>query len=232
MYKRILLKLSGEAMMGDLPYGISHEACFEWAQSIKELVDQGIQVALVIGAGNIFRGLQGEKMGFQRTPADHMGMLSTIINGLAFEQALIKVGVKSVIMSAVDCHPIAEPYNWQKALYLMDQGRVMLFVGGTGSPYFTTDTAAALRASQMSADILMKGTKVNGVFSKDPVLYPDAERYESISYDEVLAKNLGVMDATSIALCRSNKLPILVFNMKTKNLLEALQNKDIATIVH
>lgn len=232
-YKRILLKLSGEALMGKEPYGISQEACLQISEGIKDLVDQGMQIGIVIGAGNIFRGLKGDKLGIKRTPADQMGMLATIMNGIALGQSLEAVGVENIIMSAIDCQSIAEPYSWRGALHHLAHNRVVIFVGGTGSPYFTTDTAAALRASEIQAEILLKATKVDGIYSKDPLKYPDAIRYETLSYSEVLAQKLDVMDATAIALCMSNQIPIFVFNMwATKKLSEALQNKNLGTLVH
>jgi len=218
--------------MGDQPYGLSHEACLEWAQGIKELVDSGVQTAVVIGAGNIFRGIQGEKLGLARTPADHMGMLATVMNGIALEQAILKVGGHAMLMSAIDCHPIAAPYHWQTALHHLEKKCALIFVGGTGSPYFTTDTAAALRASEIGADVLLKATKVDGVYSKDPILYPDAVRYETLTYSEALSQKLNVMDATAFALCMANNIPIRVFNMKTKKLKDVLQNKNLGTLVH
>ncbi|MDB6081490.1 MAG: pyrH [Chlamydiia bacterium] len=230
-YKRILLKLSGEALMGKDPFGISQEACMQMAQEIQELVDQGVEVAIVIGAGNIFRGIQGSTLNIPRTPADHMGMLGTIINGIAFGQALEKCGVANCIMSAIDCYPIAEPYNWQKALAHLEHGCVTIFVGGTGSPYFTTDTAAALRASEIEADIVIKATKVDGIYSKDPMKYPDAIRYKKLTFSEVLAQKLEVMDATSIALCMTNHIPILVFNMQKDKLSAVLENTNLGTLV-
>lgn len=201
------------------------------AQKIKGLIDRGIQVALVIGAGNIFRGIQGGKLEIRRTPADQMGMLATIMNGIAFGEMLEKCGAPTCIMSSINCYPIAEPYHWQSALKNLSQGKVVIFVGGTASPYFTTDTAAALRASEIEADILLKATKVDGVYSKDPKKYPDAIRYETLTYTEVLAQKLEVMDATSIALCMSNQIPILVFDMQKDTLFSVLENTKLGTLV-
>lgn len=232
-YHRILLKLSGEALMGQGSYGIRADACSTIAQGIKDLVDNHIQVGVVIGGGNIFRGIEGGKLGIARTPADHMGMLATIINAIAMQQALEMLGIEAVVMSAIACQPIADPYNFKQAIHHLEKNRVVLFAGGTGSPYFTTDTAAALRACEIQAQILLKATKVNGVYSKDPMLFNDAVRYEKLSYAEVLAQKLNVMDATAVALCMSSQIPILVFNMwATPKLSEVLVNPNLGTLVH
>ena len=195
--------------MGSGPYGIRADACNTIAFGIKDLVDNHTQVGVVVGGGNIFRGIEGNKLGIARTPADHMGMLATIINAIALQQALERLGVESVVMSAINCQPICDSYNYKLAIHHLEKNRVVIFAGGTGSPYFTTDTAAALRASEIQAQLLLKATKVNGVYSKDPLLFPDAVRYEKLSYAEVLAQNLNVMDATAVALCMSNQIPIL-----------------------
>jgi uridylate kinase len=229
---RVLLKLSGEALQGSSQHGIAHEATISWAEGIKKLIEKNIEVAVVLGAGNIFRGQEGESVGMARIPADHMGLLATIINGIALEQALIAIGLTPILMSAINCHPIAEPFHWQRALHHLGQKHVLIFVGGTGSPYFTTDTAAALRASEIGAELLLKATKVDGVYTKDPLKFPDAKRYDEISYTEVLQQKLNVMDATSIALCMSNKIPILVFDMRAKDLFEVIQNQKKGTLVH
>ncbi len=211
---------------------IAAEPILQIVGGIQDLVQHGVEVGIVIGGGNIFRGIRGEKLAIQRTPADQMGMLATIINGIALSQALEQCGVHNVIMSAIDCHPIAEPYQWQKALEYIEQKKVVIFVGGTGSPYFTTDTAAALRASEIHAEALLKATKVNGVYSQDPLKFPDAIRYTQISYREVLAQKLDVMDATAIALAMSNRIPILVFDMwATKKFSDVLHDTSLATIV-
>lgn len=212
-YKRVLLKLSGESLMGDQDFGISDTACQKTAAAIKEIRSAGLEVAIVIGGGNIFRGITLSESGLERTPADHMGMLATLINGIALKQALDKIGCAAKVMSAIACPKVAEPYNWTHALECLDCGEVLIFVGGTGNPYFTTDTAAAMRASEIHADIFLKATKVDGVYDKDPVKHSDAIKYDALSYSQVLAENLGVMDATSVALCRANHIPILVFNM-------------------
>lgn len=211
--KRILLKLSGETLMGAEPFGINHEACQAIAKPLKEMQDQGLQVGIVIGGGNIFRGINLKSMGLERTPADLMGMLSTLINGIALQQALNSMGCKAKIMTALDCPKVAESYHWHKAIEYLSNGYLLIFVGGTGNPYFTTDTAAALRASEIHADIFLKATKVDGIYNKDPKKFPDATKYETMNYSQILAEKLEVMDATAIALCRSNHIPILVFNM-------------------
>lgn len=223
-YRRILIKLSGEALMGSKHHGIDYDAVDSWAKRIKELIDHGVEVACVIGAGNIFRGLEGEKYGLERTPADHMGMLGTIINGIALQQGLRKAGLHAALMSAIDCRPIAEPYHWDSALEHLENKQPVIFVGGTGSPYFTTDTAASLRACEIGADVLVKATKVDGVYSKDPIKHKDAIRYDKITYSEVLQQKLGVCDATAVALLMESKIPILVCNMHAPSMVEVLKN--------
>jgi uridylate kinase len=233
-YKRLLFKLSGELLRGSQPFGIHHEACLEIAKCIKALKESGLEICLVIGGGNIFRGINLKKEGFQRTPADQMGMLATLMNGLALQQALEAIHCPSKVLSALECPRVAETYTWNKALEYLSQAQVMIFVGGTGNPYFTTDTAAALRASEIHADILLKATKVDGVYDKDPLKHSDAKKYTSISYTQFLAEKLEVMDATSVALCRSNKIPILVFNMQLLGqgkILELLKTRDHGTLI-
>lgn len=218
--------------MGKEAYGISADACIQIAQGVKSLVDLGIEIGIVIGGGNIFRGIQGAKLGIPRASADQMGMLATLINGIAFSEALKEFGVDCVVMSAISCIPIVEAFEWQKATLLLKQKKTLLFVGGTGSPYFTTDTAAALRAAEIQADALLKATKVDGIYSKDPLKYPDAVRYETLRYEDALAQKLNVMDATSIALCMENRIPIIVFNMQTiGTLAKVLQDKNLRTLV-
>ncbi len=232
-YHRILLKLSGEALMGQSPYGIRSEATSNIANGIKDLVEANIQVGVVVGGGNIFRGIEGENLGIGRTPSDHMGMLATIINAIALQQALENIGVDAVVLSAINCQPICDSYNFKQAIHHLEKNRVVLFAGGTGSPYFTTDTAAALRASEIQAEILLKATKVNGVYSQDPMKYKDAVRYEKLTYADVLSQKLKVMDATAVALCMSNQIPILVFNMwATPRFSEVLTNTNLGTLVH
>jgi uridylate kinase len=213
-FRRILLKLSGETLMGSQPFGIYQEACLQVANYLSFFYHAGIQLGVVIGGGNIFRGMDLRMTGMPRTPADHMGMLATLLNGLALQEALMLREVPVCLMSALECPKVAEPYNWTKALQYLEEGSIVIFVGGTGNPYFTTDTAAALRASEIDADVLLKATKVDGIYNKDPLKYPDAVKYDTISYSQILAEKLQVMDATAIALCRSSQIPILVFNMR------------------
>lgn len=214
LMKRVLLKLSGELLLGDQSFGIDPNACHQLAQNLKSIHTSGLQIALVIGGGNMFRGAQLKALGMERTPADQIGMLATLINGTALQQALIKIGCPAKVLTALDCPKVAESYHWGRALEYLESGQILIFVGGTGNPYFTTDTAAAMRASEIHADILLKATKVDGVYSKDPHKFPDAQRYDTISYQQFLAEKLEVMDATAIALCMSNKIPILVFHMQ------------------
>lgn len=195
-------------------FGVSHEGCQEIAQAIKEMRGGGLEVGIVIGGGNIFRGVDLKEIGMERTPADQIGMLATLINGISLQQALKAIHCDALVMSALECPRIAESYNWHKAMEALASGKVVIFVGGTGNPYFTTDTAAALRASEIHADILLKATKVDGIYNKDPLKYSDAVKYDRMNYSQVLAEKLEVMDATAIALCMNNKIPILVFNMK------------------
>ncbi len=231
-YKRILLKLSGEALMGDQKFGIDLEACHRIAENIKELIQLGIQVGVVIGGGNIFRGLKATKNGMERTPADHIGMLSTLINGIALQQSFEKIKCESRIMSAITCDVMAEAYSWKDALKYLDKGIVLIFVGGTGNPYFTTDSAAALRALEIHAEVLLKATKVDGVYDKDPLKYPDAKKFDRVTYTEILNHQLEVMDATAIALCRENRIPIRVFNIFPKGALyAAIFDDSIGTLV-
>lgn len=212
-YKRVLLKLSGELLLGNQPFGISYEACRSVALVLKEMRDAGLEVAVVIGGGNIFRGISLKASGIARTPADQMGMLATMMNGVALQQALTSINCKARVMSALECPAVVDSYNWNKALEFLGQGEVIVFVGGTGNPYFTTDSAAALRAGEIHADVLLKATKVDGIYDKDPLKHVDAVKYDRISYSQVLAEKLEVMDATAIALCRNNRIPIFVFNM-------------------
>jgi uridylate kinase len=214
IYQRVLLKLSGETLMGDQPFGIVQEACMQVANYLSLFQRAGIQLGVVIGGGNIFRGVDLRLTGMPRTPADHMGMLATLLNGIAIQQALMLQGMPVCVMSALECPKVAEIYNWKKALQHLEAGSIVIFVGGTGNPYFTTDTAAALRASEIGADVLLKATKVDGIYNRDPLKYPDAVKYETITYSQVLAEKLQVIDATAIALCRSSQIPIFVFNMR------------------
>jgi uridylate kinase len=212
-YHRVLLKLSGEAMMGSQKFGLDYEACQSIAASLKEVIDLGVKIAIVVGGGNIFRGVQAKAFGFERTPADQIGMVATIINGLALQQTLKAIGLDAHVMSAVTCSGIVENYHWLKAQTLFDKGGIPIFVGGTGNPYFTTDTAASLRASEIHADVLMKATKVEGIFDKDPLKHTDAKQLRHVTYSQALSNKLNVMDATALAMCRENKIPIYVFNI-------------------
>lgn len=233
-FKRVLIKLSGEILMGSQKFGLQQEACREVALALQEMRAAGLEVAVVIGGGNIFRGIHLNTIGMERTPADHMGMLSTLINGLALQQALAYVGCPAKVMSALECPKVADAYNWGRALEYINSGHVLIFVGGTGNPYFTTDTAAALRASEIHADILLKATKVDGIYNKDPIKHADAVKYDRMTYTQILTEKLEVMDATSIALCRSNKIPVFVFNMKglgEGKILEVLTHQNQGTLV-
>lgn len=226
--KRVLLKLSGETLLDKHSFGIDHDACLKVARYLQKIQQLGVELGVVIGGGNIFRGVDLNEIGIARAPADYMGMLATLINGTALQQTLLGLGSKACLMSALECPKVAESYTWTKALSYLQDGNVVIFVGGTGNPYFTTDTAAALRASEIQANILLKATKVDGVYNKDPLKFPDAVKYDKISYSQFLAEKLKVMDATSVALCRSNQIPIFVFNMQRllednlKNLLSDL----------
>ena len=212
-YNRILLKLSGEALLGKNSYGIDNDRLVVFAEEIKQIYDQGVEIAIVIGGGNIFRGLTGSEDGIDRVQADYMGMLATVINGLALQNALENMNIPTRLQSAIKMESIAEPFIKRKATRHLEKGRVVIFAAGTGNPYFTTDTAATLRASEMACDAIFKGTKVNGVYDKDPVEHTDAKRFDHISYDQVLSQHLKVMDASAIALARDNKLPIIVFSL-------------------
>jgi len=213
-YPRALIKLSGEILMGNHRFGIDQEACLQVAKELALIHRAGVQLGVVIGGGNIFRGIDLKLTGMSRTPADHMGMLATLLNGVALQQALMLCGVSVCLMSALECPKVAEPYHWTNALQRLKEGCIVLFVGGTGNPYFTTDTAAALRACEIGADIFLKATKVDGIYSRDPLKFLDAVKYNTLSYSQVLAQKLQVMDATAIALCRNSQVPIFVFNMR------------------
>ncbi len=232
MYKRILLKLSGESLMGDQEFGIDATVLKSFAEDVAEIYHSGIQVGIVLGGGNIFRGSQAATQGIDKVSGDYMGMLATVINSIAFQNALEERGVPTRLQTAIQMHQIAEPFIRRRAIRHLEKNRVVLFGAGTGNPYFTTDTAAVLRAIEIEADVVIKGTRVDGVYDSDPEKNPNAVRYEKITYQEVLAKELKVMDATAIALCNDNKLPILVFNMNEKgNLRKLMNNQSIATIV-
>ena len=231
-FRRILLKLSGEVLAGEQGFGIDPKKATELAKEVKSIYDMGVSIGLIIGAGNIFRGLQAATKGMDRVTGDYLGMLATIMNAISLQDALEKVGVETRTLSAITVSKIAEPYIRRRALRHMEKGRVVIIAGGTGNPYFTTDTAAALRATELHAEVVIKGTKVDGVYDKDPVVNSDAKRYKSISFNEVLSKNLRVMDLTAITLCKENALPIRVFNINNKGDLKRLLNgEDIGTTV-
>ncbi|MBZ0242061.1 MAG: UMP kinase [Bacteroidales bacterium] len=231
-YKRVLLKLSGEALMGEQHFGIDPQRLRIYAEEIKEAAKAGVQVAVVIGGGNIFRGLQGASQGMDRVKGDYMGMLATVINSIALQSALESLDVKAALLSGVSIDRVADSMSGPKAKQLLETGHVVIIGGGTGNPFFTTDTAAALRAVEIEADILLKGTRVDGIYTADPEKVPDAVKYETITYDEAYSKQLKVMDLTAFALCSENKLPILVFDMnKSGNLQAVLRGDTIGTIV-
>ena len=231
-YKRILLKLSGEALMGSCQYGIDPQRLSEYANEIKEAVAQGIQVAIVIGGGNIFRGVAGASNGMDRVQGDHMGMLATVINGLALQSALENNDVATRLQSAIKINEVAEPFIRRRALRHLEKGRVVIFGGGTGNPYFTTDSAAVLRAIEIEADVILKGTRVDGIYSSDPEKDASASKYNDISFDDVLKKGLKVMDTTAFTLSQENELPIIVFDMNKKgNLKKIISGEPIGTTV-
>tara|TARA_R110001583_G_scaffold83631_5_gene220736 strand:- start:23748 stop:24455 length:708 start_codon:yes stop_codon:yes gene_type:complete len=231
-YKRILLKLSGEALMGERQYGIDPARLAEYAQEIKKIVDKGIEVAIVIGGGNIFRGVAGASNGIDRVQADYMGMLATVINGLALQSALEDEQIKTRLLTAIKMEQVAEPFIKRRAVRHLEKGRVVIFGGGTGNPYFTTDTAAVLRAIEINADVILKGTRVDGIYTSDPEKFKDAIKFESITYKDVMSKGLKVMDMTAFALSQENNLPIVVFDMNTKgNLEKVISGENIGTKV-
>ena len=232
-FKRILLKLSGESLMGTQNYGIDTNRLNEYAEQITQIVHKGIQIGIVIGGGNIFRGLSGATKGFDRVKGDQMGMLATVINSLALNSALQAAGTKTKVFTAIRMEPIGELYSKEKAIHSLESGEVVIISGGTGNPYFTTDTASALRGIEIEADIMLKGTRVDGIYTADPEKNPDATRYDKISFDEIYNKNLRIMDLTATTLCKENNLPVLVFNMdKVGNLQRVINEENIGTIVH
>ena len=233
MYNRILLKLSGESLMGQKGYGIDENRLMEYAQQIKEIADRGVQIGIVIGGGNIFRGLSGAQKGFDRVKGDHMGMLATVIHSLALSSALESLGQKVRVLTAVRMEPIGDFYNKAKAIRLLNKGNIVIMAAGTGNPYFTTDTGSSLRAIEIEADVMFKGTRVDGIYTADPEKDPSATKFAEISYDEVLARGLKVMDLTAICMCKENNMPIYVFNMDQKgNLLRVIDGENIGTLVH
>ncbi len=232
-YKRVLLKLSGEALLGDDSFGINTDVIEYVAEEIKSVVDLGVEPGIVIGAGNIFRGVAGASKGMDRATADNMGMLATVMNSLALQDALERLDVDTRVMSAISMQSVCEPYIRRRATRHLEKGRVVIFAAGTGNPYFTTDSAGVLRALEIDADVIIKATKVDGVFDKDPVIYADAVRFDTLTYDEVLVKNLRVMDATGIALAKDDNMPILVLNMNVKgNIQKGVCGEAVGTIIH
>ncbi len=232
-YKRILLKLSGESLMGDQQYGIDQKRLADYAEEIATIVNSGVQVGIVIGGGNIFRGLSGAAKGFDRVKGDQMGMLATVINSLALNSALVNAGVKSKVLTSIRMEPVGEYYSKDKAVELLEKGEVVIIAGGTSNPYFTTDTASALRAIEIEADIMLKGTRVDGIYTADPEKDPSATKFDDISFDEIYNRNLRIMDLTATTMCKENDLPLLVFNMDKKgNLIKVMNDEKIGTVVH
>ncbi len=232
-YKRILLKLSGESLMGEKKYGIDEQRLSEYATQIAEMARAGFQIGIVIGGGNIFRGLSGASKGFDRIKGDQMGMLATVINSLALSSALSSEGVKNRVLTAVRMEPIGEFFSRDKAVELLESGHVVIFSAGTGSPFFTTDTGASLRAIEIAADVMLKGTRVDGIYTADPEKDPTATKFSEITYDEIYNKGLKVMDLTATTMCKENHLPIIVFDMDTVgNLRRVLNGEEIGTLVH
>lgn len=231
-YKRVLLKLSGEALMGAQQFGIDQSVLDRYASEIETAVKRGVQIAVVVGGGNIFRGVQAESGGMERAQGDYMGMLATMINSMALQAALEKKGISTRLQSAIKMEQIAEPFIRRRAVRHLEKGRVVIFGAGTGNPYFTTDTAASLRAVEIHADVILKGTRVDGIYDKDPEKHSDAVRYQTLQYSEALIGNLQVMDMTAFALCQENRLPIIVFDMnRSGNLLRVIEGEEIGTLV-
>jgi uridylate kinase len=232
VFKRILLKLSGEALMGDKSFGFDNGVIAQYAMDIKSIVDLGVEVALVIGGGNIYRGMNEKETGIERAHGDYMGMLATVINGMAMQAGLEKIGVYTRLLSAIKMEQIAEPYIRRRAIRHVEKGRVVIFGAGTGNPYFTTDTAGSLRAIEISAEVILKGTRVDGIYTADPEKDPTAKKFETLTFQECLTKNLRVMDMTAFTLCMENKLPIIVFDMnKPGNLFKVVTGEKVGTLV-
>jgi uridylate kinase len=232
-YKRVLLKLSGESLMGQDKFGIDPTMLKHYANNINELVKLGVQVAVVIGGGNIFRGLKAEQAGIERVQGDYMGMMATIINAMALQSAMEKAGIFTRVLSAIEVKEVAEPYIRRRALRHLEKGRVVIFAGGTGNPYFTTDSAAALRASEINAEVILKGTRVDGIYTADPEKDPNATKYEVISFDECIHKGLNIMDMTAFTICKENNLPIVVFDVHNPdNLVRLINGEQVGTLVH
>lgn len=232
-YKRILLKLSGESLMGNKQYGIDETRLAEYAAQIKEIADSGVQIGIVIGGGNIFRGLSGATKGFDRVKGDQMGMLATVINSLALSSALTATGAKAKVLTAIRMEPIGEFYNKWRAIELLEQGNIVILSGGTGNPFFTTDTGSSLRGIEIEADVMLKGTRVDGIYTADPEKDPNAVKFTDITYDEIYTRGLKVMDLTATTMCKENNLPIIVFDMDTPgNLKKVMEGEKIGTLVH
>ena len=232
-YKRVLLKLSGEALMGNRQYGIDPDRLAEYAEEVKSVIDQGVEVAIVIGGGNIFRGVAGASRGMDRVQGDHMGMLATVINGLALQSALEDAGIQTRLQSAIKINEVAEPFIRRKAIRHLEKGRVVIFGGGTGNPYFITDSAAVLRAIEIKADVILKGTRVDGIYTADPEKDKKATKFDFISFDDVIRKGLKVMDTTAFTLSQENELPIIVFDMNTPgNLIKVVTGENVGTKVN
>ena len=232
-YKRVLLKLSGEALLGEKSYGVDPKRILAYSEEIKEIIDSGVEIAIVIGGGNIFRGVSGASNGIDRVQADYMGMLATVINGLALQSSLEDLKVQTRLQTAFKIEAVAEPYIRRKAVRHLEKKRVVIFSGGTGNPFFTTDSAAVLRAIEINADVILKGTRVDGIYDNDPEKNKDAVKFKQISYDEAIAKKLKVMDSTAFTLSKENELPIIVFNMnKPGNLKKIINGKEVGTIVN
>ena len=231
-YKRILLKLSGEALMGNKQFGIDNNRLMQYAEEIREIADLGAEIGIVIGGGNIFRGVQAERGGMERTQGDYMGMLATMINSMALQAALESVGLFTRLQSAIEMKQIAEPFIKRKAVRHLEKGRIVIFGSGTGNPFFTTDSAASLRAIEIDAEVILKGTRVDGIYDKDPEENASAKKFDTITFDEAYKKNLKVMDMTAFTLCKENELPVIVFNMnKTGNLKKVVTGEEIGTLV-
>lgn len=232
-YKRILLKLSGESLMGEKQYGIDEKRLNEYATQIKDIADKGIQIGIVIGGGNIFRGLSGAAQGFDRIKGDQMGMLATVINSLALSSALASIGVKTRVLTAIRMEPVGEYYRREYAIECMKKGEVTIFSCGTGNPFFTTDTGSSLRAIEIKADVMLKGTRVDGIYTADPEKDPTATKFNDITYDEIYRRGLKVMDLTATTMCKENNMPIIVFDMDTPgNLKKVVEGENIGTLVH
>ena len=231
-YKRILLKLSGEALMGNKQFGIDNNRLMQYAEEIREIADLGAEIGIVIGGGNIFRGVQAERGGMERTQGDYMGMLATMINSMALQAALESVGLYTRLQSAIEMKQIAEPFIKRKAVRHLEKGRIVIFGSGTGNPFFTTDSAASLRAIEIDAEVILKGTRVDGIYDQDPEKNSSAKKFDTITFDEAYEKNLKVMDMTAFTLCKENELPVIVFNMnKTGNLKKVITGEEIGTLV-